>query len=285
MPSEQPGNQFEVEFPGEWPTCPHCASRTRIAVARLRRRNVGFYCGGPDMHRLPWTTDAGSTDAWVPPEVFWPGGDFEGLLPTYYLGVPKQKDPTRRYEISARRNHFIQNEQPACARCGVPPMRDWYDRGKLLDWLRERNGSEFGDLLAVVNATQPRPKRSTWYEYLVRHHIELVVRINFRIQDSYLQPDLSIPKSVLAALWPAWSPQMRRVAVNTLAFGLCRPCSTGKTPRLPAPDQLLRCHYELNYGGAIDAAKADLATWSPLLRVLQSVEEYRAAVSGLDAAP
>ncbi len=268
----EPG-EFHVELPGDWPPCPTCASTTRVAVATIKHRNVGFFCGS--LHRLDWEEDNGSTGYWVKHYHFWPGGQFEGLISHDFIGVPKAKNTDRRFDVNERRADWIHNEQRACAVCGVPAMRDWHDRKKLLFWLKEHHPDLFGEIMSVVNVMQPRPTLQNWFDGIAKGHQDVVGEINRRVQDSHLQVDHGVPKAVLNDLWGAWDVEMRRIATTTLAFGYCRPHNNGKHKRLPSREELLRRHIQLNHDGSEKAARASREQWDALQRVLDSIDAYR----------
>ncbi len=270
------GRYIEVELPDDWPPCPQCGSTDRFASATMKHRNVGFFCAGRDEHRLKWDNGDGTTGLWMPHELFWPGGRFEGLIPPHFLGNPKAKSADRRLDINERRKDWIHNEQMACASCHMPPMRDAHDRGKLLYWLKDYHGDVFADVLAFVNVAKPRPKLSTWFDALfAAHNMELLGTITERVRSSYLQAEHSIPRAVLKELWGAWDGDMRKIATGTLAFGFCRGCNNGKHARLPSRAELLRRHIQVNHGNEV-AARTDRKTWAALERVLDALDAHRA---------
>ena len=269
-----PGD-FEVELPGEWPPCPTCDSVVRTARATLQHRHIGFFCGRS--HRQNWVEDNGDAGLWIKHYHFWPGGDFEGLIPSHMVSVPKAADADRRFDINERRKDWIHTEQRACVVCDVSPMRDWHDRKKLLFWLKDHHQDVFNAVMGVINVLQPKPNLSTWFGEVLKSKVEVAQWMNRTIQDSFLQADHGVPKNALKMLWDSWDGEMRRIATSTLAFGKCRPHNNGKSRRLPSRDELLRHHIQLNHGGNERLARENRPQWDALHRVLDSIDANRAA--------
>ncbi len=272
--SKLPGD-FEIELPGDWPPCPICTSDTRIALATMRHRGVGFFCGG-GLDQLQWEEDNGHKGLWIKHYHFWQGGRFEGLIPSHFVGVPKARDADRRFDINERRKEWIQSEQGACAGCGRPAMRDWHDRKKLLLWLKDYHPAIFNDVMEVVRVMQPPASMSTWFAELLKVRFDLTDAVGRAIKDSLLQADHGVPKAVLKHLWDSWDGPMRRAATNTLAFGYCRVDNNGKSKRLPERETLLRQHIQINWNGDERLARASSEQWDAVQRVLDSIDAYRA---------
>lgn len=270
--SKGPGD-IETELPGDWPPCAECASTGRVALAKLTYRGIAFFCN--EGHRQQWQEDNGATGLWIKHYHFWPDGQFGGLLPDNYVGIPKAKDRDRRFDINERRADWIHNEQAACSVCGVPPMRDPHDGKALLNWLREYHGDLFDDVVAFINAMRPRPTYTTWFTELIKQKNDVAHEVTRRIRDAKLEADHGIPKVVLRELWDDWTRPMRMAATNTLAFGVCRPHNNGKSKRLPSREELLRRHVQVNYDGDSRRAQADTERWEAVARVLDSIEAFR----------
>ena len=266
-----PGD-FEVELPGPWPPCPSCGSETRVAVASRGHDRVAFCCGAMD--RLDWTKDGGRR-RWIAAEHFRPDGVFDGLIPDEYLRPPARRPRSMGETVDERRAHWIRHEQHACASCGATPVRDPRDRANLLYWLKAHRPALFGEVIAVVNATQPRPTLSGWFDALLGEREDLVLAIRHAVQDANLRAAPSIPPAVLAELGARWGPAMRKVATATLAFGFCAACCEAERDVIPARAELLQRHVRWNHDGSETAARADRATWAALERVLDALDLAR----------
>lgn len=238
----------------------------------MQHRNIGFFCGSLD--RLQWEEDNGNTGLWIKHYHFWPGGQFENVMPEHLVSVPKAKDADRRFDINERRADWIHHLQEACVVCGIPPMRDPHNGKALLYWVKSHHPNLFAELVQVINVMQPKPTFSTWVPEVSKIKAFLVAEVLRMVRDSLLQADHGIPKAVLKELWATWDRDMRKVATNTLAFGYCRPHNNGKSKRLPSREELLRLHIQINFDAKEELARAD-STWKPIQRVLDSIDAYR----------
>jgi len=224
--------EFIEDFDDECPACDHgtsnCGSLRRVARFYLEgAKQIGFFCD--QGHTCHWLTGG----HYIHHHLFADGELHASMRPVQFEITPSATSSRASLKINERIAYRVRNIA-SCADCATKPFAD-AEGLHVLECLSKHRTDVFNAIRESLASFETDAEKVNWISALPDELRHLVRRAQ---DDSHIQADHAIPRSVIAKIYERLTASEKRLVSNDLVIGLCGRCNRSRgnqlfsTPRL-----------------------------------------------------
>jgi len=238
--------EFIEDFDDECPACDYgtsnCGSLRRVARFYLEgAKQIGFFCD--QGHTCHWLTGG----RYIPHHLFADGELHASMRPVQFEITPSATSSQASLNINERIAYRVRNIA-SCADCATEPFAD-AEGLDVLELLSRHRTDVFNAIRGSLASFETDAEKVNWVSALPDELRHLVHRAQ---DDSRIQADHAIPRSVIAKIYERLTASDKRLVSNDLVIGLCGRCNRSRGNQLYSTPRLIELIVKTRQGMSLE---------------------------------